>query len=73
MNTTGLWIAKQYWEDSHNFNGYQIKAVDRENTLIPLKIEDTIHSLKNAYHINKFNCMIQENVYTRRFWLMKET
>ena len=36
-----------------------MKVVDRESTLIPRKIEEAMHSLKNANQINKFYCMVQ--------------
>ena len=45
-------IAKRCWEADHNFYWDQRKVVDRESRLIPLKIKETIHSLKNPYHIN---------------------
>ena len=47
-------IAKHCWEADHNFNWDQKKVVDRESRLIPRKIKETIHSLKNPNHINKF-------------------
>ena len=46
-------IAKHCWEADHNFNWDQKKVVDRESRLIPRKIKETIHSLKNPNHINK--------------------
>ena len=40
-------IAKHCWEADHNFNWDQKKVVDRESRLIPRKIREIIHSLKN--------------------------
>ena len=45
-------IAKHCWEADYNFN--------RESRLIPRKIKETIHSLKNPYHINKISYMLAE-------------
>ena len=44
-------IAKHCWEADHNFNWDQKKVIDRESRLIPRKIKETIHSLKNPNHI----------------------
>ena len=44
----------------HNFNWNQEEVVDRENSLIPRKIKETIHSLKNSNHINKVSYMLPE-------------
>ena len=49
-------IAK---EADHNFNWNQ-KVIDRESRLIPRKIKETIHSLKNPNHINKISYMLPE-------------
>ena len=46
-------IAKQCWEADHNFNWNQKKVIEKESRLIPRKIKETIHSLKNPNHINK--------------------
>ena len=46
-------IAKHSWKVDHNFSWNQNKVVDRENRLIPRKIKETIHSLKNPNQINK--------------------
>ena len=43
--------AKHCWEADHNFNWDQKKVIDRESRLIPRKIKETIHSLKNPNHI----------------------
>ena len=40
-------IAKHCWEADHNFNWDQKKVIDRESRLIPRKIKETMHSLKN--------------------------
>ena len=43
------------WEADYNFSWDQKKVVDRESRLIPRKIKETIHSLKNPNHINKIS------------------
>ena len=49
------------WEADHNFNWDQKKKViDGESRLIPSKIKETIHSLKNPNHINKIFYMLPE-------------
>ena len=48
-------IAKHCWEADHNFNWDQKKAIDRESSLIPGKIKESIHSLKSPNHINKIS------------------
>ena len=53
-------IAKQCWEADHNFNWDQKKVTDRESRLIPRKIKETIHSLKNPNHFNKISNMLPE-------------
>ena len=53
-------IAKYCWEADHNFSWDQKKVVDRESRLIPRKIKETIHSLKNPNHINKISYMLVE-------------
>ena len=53
-------IAKHCWEADHNFNWDQKKVVDMESRLIPRKIKETIHSLKNPNHINKISYMLPE-------------
>ena len=53
-------IAKHCWEADHNFNWDQKKVVDRESRLIPRKIKETIHSLKNPNHIKKISYMLPE-------------
>ena len=53
-------IAKHCWEADHNFSWDQKKIVDRESRLIPRKIKEIIHSLKNSSHINKISNMLPE-------------
>ena len=53
-------IAKHYWEADHNFKWNQKKVIDRESRLIPRKIKETIHSLKNPNQINKISYMLLE-------------
>ena len=36
------------------------KVIDRESSLIPRKIKETVHSLKNPDHINKISYMFPE-------------
>ena len=52
--------AKHCWEADHNFNWDQKKVIDRESKLIPRKIKETIHCLKNPNHINKISYMLPE-------------
>ena len=52
-------IAKHCWEADHNFSRDQ-KVVDRESRLIPRKIKETIHSLKNLNHNKKISYMLPE-------------
>ena len=51
---------KHCWEADQNFSWYQKNVVDRESRLIPRKIKETIHSLKNPNHINKISYMLPE-------------
>ena len=53
-------IAKHCWEADHDFNWDQKRVIDRESRLIPRKIKETIHSLKNPNHINKISYMLPE-------------
>ena len=53
-------IAKHCREVDHNFNWDQKKVIDRESRLIPKKIKETIHCLKNPNHINKISYMLPE-------------
>ena len=52
--------AKHCWEADRNFNWDQKKVIDRESRLIPRKIKETIHYLKNPNHINKISYMLPE-------------
>ena len=52
--------AKHCWEGDHNFYWDQMKVDDRAIRLIPRKIKETIHSLKNPNHINKIFFMLPE-------------
>ena len=45
-------IAKYCFEADQNFSWDQKKVVDKESRLIPWKIKETMHSLKNPNHIN---------------------
>ena len=51
-------IAKRCWEADHNFSWDQKKVINRESRLIPKKIKETIHSLKNPNNINKISYII---------------
>ena len=53
-------IGKHCWEADHKFNWDQKKVVDRESRLIPRKIKETIHSLKNTNQLDKISCMLLE-------------
>ena len=53
-------IAKHCQEADDKFNWDEKKAIDRENSLIPRKIKETIHHLKNSNHINKISYMLPE-------------
>ena len=53
-------IAKHCWEADHNFNWDQKKVVDRKSRLIPRKMKETVHSLKNPNHLNKISHMLPE-------------
>ena len=53
-------IAKHCWEADHNFNWDQKKVLDRKSRLIPKKIKETIHYLKNPNHIDKISYILPE-------------
>ena len=53
-------IVKHCWDADHNLSWKQKKVVDTESRLIPGKVKETIHSLKNHYHINKICNMLSE-------------
>ena len=50
-------IAKQCWEVDHNFSWNQKKVIDRKSSLIPRKIKEAIHSLKNVNLIYEKNIL----------------
>ena len=52
--------SKHCWEADHNCSLDQKKVVDRESSLNPRKIKETINSLKNPNHINKIAYMLPE-------------
>ena len=56
-------IDKHCWEADHNFYWDQKKVIDMESRLIPGKIKETIHSLKNPNHINKISYMLPVIIY----------
>ena len=58
-------LAKHCWEGDHNFGWDQKKVVDKESKLIPRKIKETMHSLKNPDYINKISYILAE------IWLPK--
>ena len=63
MNTADLSeiaILGHCWEADHNFSWDQKKVVDRESRLIPRKIKETMHSMKNPNHINKISYTLSE-------------
>ena len=53
-------VAKHCWESDRNFTWDQKKVVDKKSTLIPRKIKETIHSLKNPNHIHKISDILPE-------------
>ena len=53
-------IAKHCWEPDHDFSWDQKKVVDMESRFIPRNSKETIHSLKNPYHINKISYILPE-------------
>ena len=53
-------IVRHCWKTDYNFSCDQKKVVDRENRLNPLKIKETMHSLKNSNHISKIYYMLPE-------------
>ena len=48
-------ITKDCWEADHNVNWDQKKVIDGKSRLIPGKIKETIHFLKNPNHTNKIS------------------
>ena len=53
-------IAKPCWNADHNFSWNQKKVAVRESRLIPTKIKETMHSLKNPNQIEKISYMLTE-------------
>ena len=65
-------IAKHCWEADHNFKWKQKNVIDRENRLIPRKIKEIIHYLKNPNHINKILYMLPE-IWLCNLWQLLVT
>ena len=53
-------IAKSCWEADHKFSWDQKEVVNRESSLIPRKIKETLYSLNNPGSINKISHMLPE-------------
>ena len=53
-------IVKLCWEAYHEFSWDQKKVVEKECRLIPGKIKETIHSLRNLNHVKKNFNMLPE-------------
>ena len=53
-------ISKLFWGADHNFSWDQKKVADKESRLIPRKIKETVHSLKNLNHINRISNILPE-------------
>ena len=53
-------ISENSYETDHKFSLDQKKVIDREIWLIPRKIKEIIHYLKNPNHINKISYMLPE-------------
>ena len=51
-------IAKHCWEADQNFSCDQKKVIDRKSRLVPRKIKETVHCLKNPNHIKKVPYML---------------
>ena len=60
-------IAKYCWEADHSFSWDQKKVVDRKSRLIPRKIKETMHYLKNPNHISKLSYMLPE-IWFSNLW-----
>ena len=52
--------AKHCWEADNSFNWGQKKVIYKKSRLIPRKVKETIHSLKNPNHVNKISYMLPE-------------
>ena len=51
-------IAKHCWEEDRNFNWNEKKVLGRERILIPRKIKETIHCLKNPNQLSKISYVL---------------
>ena len=60
-------IGKRCWEEDHNFSWDQKKFVDKESRLIPRKIKETMHSLKNPNHTHKISYRLPE-IWLPNLW-----
>ena len=60
-------ITKNCWEADHNFSWDQQTVVDRENRLVPRKIKETIHYLRNPNHIKNISYMLPE-IWLPNLW-----
>ena len=60
-------IANYWWEADHNLNWDQKKLLDRQNRLIPKKIKEAIHSLKNLNR--KVSHMLLEIWLPKLLWI----
>ena len=56
-------IEKHCWEADSNFSLDQLKVVDKQSRLIPSKLKETMHSLKNSSHIK------QNFLHASKIWL----
>ena len=63
-------IANHCWEADHNFRWDQKKVVDRESRLIPRKIKETLHFLKNPNYIDKISYMFCKIWLPNLCWLL---
>ena len=60
-------IVKHCWEEDHNFSWDQKEVVDRESSLIPRMITETIHFSKNLNHLDKISYMLLE-IWLPNLW-----
>ena len=60
-------IAKHCWEADHSLTWDQEKVIDRENRLIPRKIKETIHCLKNPNQIKNISYKLPE-IWLPNLW-----
>ena len=59
-------IVKNCWNEDHILELESKKTIDGENKLIPRKIKDDIHSLKNP-NLNKVCYMLSE-IWLPNLW-----